>query len=100
MNIPSYDALFLNILCISFCIVAWEMKNLNENNSWPLFEPRSGSGSSVGIATGYGLDGPGIESRWETRFSAPVQTDSGVHPASCTMGTGPFPGIDAPGAWG
>jgi len=24
--------------------------------------------SSVGIATGYGLDGPGIESRWETRF--------------------------------
>jgi hypothetical protein len=24
----------------------------------------SGRGSSVGIATGYGLDGPGIESRW------------------------------------
>jgi hypothetical protein len=23
-----------------------------------------GSGSSVGMATGYGLDGPGIESRW------------------------------------
>jgi hypothetical protein len=23
-----------------------------------------GSGSSVGIETGYGLDGPGIESRW------------------------------------
>jgi hypothetical protein len=23
-----------------------------------------GLGSSVGIATGYGLDGPGIESRW------------------------------------
>jgi hypothetical protein len=22
------------------------------------------AGSSVGIATGYGLDGPGIESRW------------------------------------
>jgi hypothetical protein len=26
---------------------------------------RSGPSSSVGIATGYGLDGPGIESRWE-----------------------------------
>ena len=26
----------------------------------------NGSGSSVGIATGYGLDGPGIESRlWQ-----------------------------------
>ena len=30
--------------------------------------------SSVGIATAYGLDGPGIESRWGARFSAPVQT--------------------------
>jgi hypothetical protein len=25
---------------------------------------KGGTGSSVGIATGYGLDGPGIESRW------------------------------------
>ena len=28
----------------------------------------SGPGSSVGIATGYGLDGPGIESRWGRDF--------------------------------
>ena len=28
----------------------------------------SGPGSSVGTATGYGLDGPGIESRWERDF--------------------------------
>ena len=27
-----------------------------------------GSGSSVGIATGYGLDGPGIKSRWGRDF--------------------------------
>jgi hypothetical protein len=27
-----------------------------------------GMGSSVGIATGYGLDGPGIESRWRRDF--------------------------------
>ena len=45
-------------------------------------------GSSVGIATRYGLDGQGIESRWEARFSAPVQTGPGAHPASYTMGTG------------
>jgi len=38
--------------------------------------------SSVGIATRYGLDGPGIESRWGQDFSAPFQT----------MGTGSFPG--------
>ena len=52
-----------------------------------------GPGSIVGIATGYGLDGPGIESRWGARFSAPVQTGPGAHPASCTMGTGSFPGV-------
>ena len=28
----------------------------------------SGSGSSVGIVTGYGLDDPGIESRWGRDF--------------------------------
>jgi hypothetical protein len=49
--------------------------------------------SVVGIATGYGLDGPEIESRWGARFSAPVQTGPGAHPASCTMGTGSFPGV-------
>ena len=52
-----------------------------------------GPGSVVGIATGYGLDGPGIESRWGARFSAPLQTGPGVHPASCTMGAGFFPGV-------
>jgi hypothetical protein len=29
----------------------------------------------------------------KARFSAPVQTGPGAHPASCTMGTGPFPGV-------
>jgi hypothetical protein len=43
------------------------------------------------MATRYGLDGPGIESRWEG-FSAPVQTGPGAHPASYTMGTGSFRG--------
>jgi hypothetical protein len=28
-----------------------------------------GPGNSVGIATGYGLDGPGIESRWGRDFT-------------------------------
>ena len=54
---------------------------------------QGGPGSSVGIATGYGLDGPGIESRWEARFSAPVQTDPGAHTVSRTIGTGSFQGV-------
>jgi len=45
-----------------------------------------GPGSSVAIATGYGLDGLGIESRWggETFRTCPDRGPS----ASCTMGTG------------
>jgi len=31
------------------------------------------------------------------RFSAPVQTGPGAHPASYTMGTGSFPGVKQPG---
>ena len=31
------------------------------------------------------------------RFSAPVQTGPGAHPASCTMGTESFPGVKRPG---
>jgi hypothetical protein len=31
------------------------------------------------------------------RFSAPVQTRRGTHPASYTMGTGSFPGVKLPG---
>jgi len=50
-------------------------------------------GSSVAIATGYKLDGPGIESRWKARFSVLVQTSPGAHPASCTMGTESFTGV-------
>ena len=33
------------------------------------------------------------------RFSAPVHTGRGAHPASCTVCTGPFPAGKAAGAW-
>jgi hypothetical protein len=44
--------------------------------------------NSAGIATRYGLDGPGIESRWVTRFSSPAQTGPGHLPDSYTIDTG------------
>jgi hypothetical protein len=97
------------------CAIAWQMQrgNMSRQNlstATPLFYHISsntplnrinnsnytilcGPGSVVGIGTGYGLDGPGIESRWGARFSAPVQTGPGARPASCTMGTGSIPGI-------
>jgi hypothetical protein len=54
--------------------------------------------SAVRIATGYGLGDPWVgvkESRQDQEFSLlhSVQTGSGAHPASYTMGTGSsFPG--------
>ena len=51
-----------------------------------------GPSSSVGIATDYGMNGSGIESRWGRDFP-PVQTGSGAHASSSTMGTGSFPGV-------
>jgi hypothetical protein len=56
-----------------------------------------GPGSSVGIATDYGLNGLGIESWWGRDFFAHVQTGPGAHPASCTVGTGSFPRVKKPG---
>jgi hypothetical protein len=50
-------------------------------------------GSSVSIVSGYGLDDRAIEVRSlagakDFYGSLCVQTGSGAHPASCTMGTG------------
>jgi hypothetical protein len=56
-----------------------------------------GSGSPVGIATAYGLDRPGFESRWGARFFAHVQTGPRAHPASCIVGTRSFSGVKRPG---
>ena len=52
-----------------------------------------GRDSSVGIATGYGLDGPGTESRWGRDFPHQSRPGPGTYPASCTMGIGSFPGV-------
>jgi len=85
--------------------VAWSCLLLSSNfrfkylylNCGHHWQPDVGRDSSVGTATNYGLDGQGIEFRWESRFSAPVHTDPGAHPASCAMGTGSFPGVKLPG---
>ena len=52
-----------------------------------------GPGSVVGIATGYGLDGLGIEALWGRDFPHLTRPTPGAHPASCTIGTEPFPGV-------
>ena len=51
-----------------------------------------GRGSSVAIATDYGLDGPGSNPGWGRDFPS-VQTGPVAHPVSCTIGTGSFTGV-------
>jgi len=55
-----------------------------------------GRDGSVGIATRYGMDGPGIESRWDRDFPHPSRQELGAHPASYTVGTGSLPGVMRP----
>ena len=58
---------------------------------------QQGPGSSFGIATDYGLDGPGSNSGGSEIYSA-CPDRPWAHPASCTMDTGFFPGVEAAGA--
>ena len=58
-----------------------------------------GPGSSVGIATDYGLYVPESKPGGNEIFP-PIQTGPGAHTASCTKGSGSFPGVEAAEAWG
>jgi hypothetical protein len=70
------------------CIIEHHTHNANDLILLIYVPEVEGRDSVVGIATCYGLDVPEIESRWGARFSPPVQTGPGAHPASYTMGTG------------
>jgi hypothetical protein len=58
-----------------------------------------GRDSVVGIATRYGLDGPGIESRWGRDFSQPSRPALGPTLPPIQWVPGLFPGGKAVGAW-
>jgi len=63
-------------------------------------EPRfiMGWHSIVGVATQYGLDGPGIQ-YWWVRFSTLIQSEARANLASCTMGTRFLSWAKVAGAW-
>jgi hypothetical protein len=53
--------------------------------------------NAVGIATRYGLDGPGFESRWGDRIFRTCPERLWAHPASYKIDTGSFHEIKPPG---
>jgi hypothetical protein len=53
--------------------------------------------SEVSIATRKRTERVGDRILVNASFSGPIQTVSGVHPASCTMNTGSLPGVKRPG---
>jgi hypothetical protein len=65
----------------------------------PLYSDYVGRDSVVGIATRYGLDGPGIESQWERDFPHP--STSALVPTQTPIQRVPglFPGGKAARAW-
>ena len=58
-----------------------------------------GPGSSVGIVTGYGLDGPGIESRWGGEIFRTRPDLPWGPPSLLYNGYRVFPGGKAAGEW-
>jgi len=56
-----------------------------------------GPGSSVDTTTDYGLEGSESDPGGDEIFR-PFRPGPGAHPASCKMGTGSFPEIEAAGA--
>jgi hypothetical protein len=60
---------------------------------------KRGRDSAVGIATRYGLSGPGIDSRWGREFPHPSRSDLGPTQPPIQWISGFFPGGKASGAW-
>ena len=44
--------------------VRWDKEGMARGGDYSLFYGKGQASSSVGLATGYGLDSPGIECRW------------------------------------
>ena len=60
---------------------------------------RVGQDSTVGIASRYGLDGTGIESRWVRDFPHPSRLAMGPTQRPIQWVPALFPGDEAAGAW-
>ena len=63
---PQHWSTIITLECSSVGLIFYYLVHFEKNKR--LFWTHCGLCSSVGIATDYGLDGPGIESRWDEIF--------------------------------
>jgi len=67
--------LFDSVFCLKpyYCLIGeqLQMRLLSKCNNYCLLLVVDWPGSVVGIATGYGLEGPGIKSQWRRDFPHP-----------------------------
>jgi hypothetical protein len=83
---------------VTLILLETESKMANVHYKYFTLHTASGPGNSVGIATGYGLDSPGIESQWGRDFSHTSRPALGLtQPPVHTIGNGSFPGVEQPG---
>ena len=75
---PVFSQKLKVIICI-FTEIVISMMNTNPKLT-SVISPSVSRDSSVGIATGYRLDGPGIESRWRREFPHLSRLALGAHP--------------------
>jgi hypothetical protein len=77
----------------------WNSPNLSsvQDNFLSARRQSVGRDSSVGIATRYGLDGLGIESRWGRDFPNPSRLALGLTQPPIRMGTRSFPEVKRSG---
>ena len=80
-------ALMLRYTYVACPVISWPTTNIVDRDS------------AVGTATRYGLDGPGIESRWGGDFQHPVQTGPRSTQPPVQMVSNLFSKGKAAGAW-
>jgi hypothetical protein len=93
-----YSLSFYLLLVNSFCLLANCKFNIihvpcskkSHHMCVCLFVYMCGEGISVGIATDYGVEGPGSNPGGDESFPS-IQSDPGAHPAFCKTGTESFP---------
>jgi len=102
-NIRKEEALFHSFLTSALDgMLNIKLQSLNPRKRTPVpisywyVQILVGRDSWVDIATRYGAGRSGDRIPESARFSAPVQTGPGAHPASYTIGAGSFPGVKRP----